>query len=122
MSDLRQLEEDRALRDAAKNLVTRDIEHLRGDVKAQNIGKRAAIRLREGAEGAVDDAGTFARQHPERVGGAAALGVGLVLLVTFRKQLSDWLGELWQASGLADGATDREALEDNGESAHNSDN
>ena len=122
MSDLRQLEEDRALRDAAKSLVTRDIEHLRGDVKAQNIGKRAAIRVREGAEGAADDAGTFVREHPARVGSGAALGVGLVLLVTFRKQLSDWLGAVWQASGLADGAADREALEDGSESPHNSDN
>ncbi|VVT15257.1 hypothetical protein [Erythrobacter sp. EC-HK427] len=122
MADLRQLEEDRALRDAAKGLLDRDIAHLRGDVSAQNIGKRAAIRLREGAEGVGGDASAFVRENPGRVGSAAALGVGLVLLVAFRTQLSDWVGALWQASGLADGATDREALEESDESGDNSTN
>ena len=96
MSDMKaRLKEDRAMRDAAKALVTSDVQHLRGDVAEQGIGKRAAIRMREGAEGLVDDTSQFAREHPERLASALGLGISLLLGWLFRDQISEWAEENW---------------------------
>lgn len=117
MPDLRQIQEDRALRDAAKGLLTRDIAHLRGDVEEQGVGKRTALRLREGAEGLADDAGTFVRDNPGRVGSAAALGLGLILVYAFRDTIADWLERVWNVAGLEGEANDAEISEQSGDAA-----
>ena len=99
MADLEQWRQDRALRDAAKTLVTRDLAHLRGDVEEQGVGSRMVLRLREGAEGLADDAGTFVRENPSRTGGALALGIGLVLVWLFSERIAEWLEKLWGVVG-----------------------
>lgn len=46
---LRQLSEDRLLRDAAKTLVLADIERVKADFAAKTVGKRALDRAKDGA-------------------------------------------------------------------------
>jgi len=65
MADLdRQLKEDRALRDAARNLIAADVGLVKGDVKERSVGRRAAdlvsTNSREAAHGALG----FAAQRP----------------------------------------------------------
>lgn len=60
---MRQLEEDRELRDAARELVRSDIAHLRGDLGTKRLGERAAKRIGEGATQVFDAASEVADSH-----------------------------------------------------------
>lgn len=59
----RQLREDKALRDSAVALVKADIEQVKQDHSAKNIGKRFVGRMTEGAHDVLDQASARANQH-----------------------------------------------------------
>jgi len=52
----RQMQEDRALRSAARALVQADVEHLKSDFKGKSIGSRVADRMTEGAVDVFEEA------------------------------------------------------------------
>lgn len=52
----RQLREDKALRDSALALVKADVEQVKQDHSAKNIGKRFASRMTEGAHDVLEQA------------------------------------------------------------------
>lgn len=52
----RQLLQDRALRDAARELVKADVSHVRSDLTAQGLASRFATRMSEGASDLYDEA------------------------------------------------------------------
>ncbi len=110
MTDMKaRLEEDRAMRDVAKSLVTNDFQHLRGDVQAQGIASRFAGRMREGAEGLVEDTTDFARENPGRLGSAAGLGLSLLFAWLFRDQISELVEKHWHhVEEFADQITSRD--------------
>ncbi|WP_271077914.1 hypothetical protein [Aurantiacibacter sp. MUD61] len=95
MADLkRQLEEDLALRDLAKHLVKRDVENIKGDVEQKGLASRFADRMKEGAEGALDESTDFVKSNPGRVGSVAGLGIILLIAWLFREPLSEFFDEL----------------------------
>ena len=84
MSDmLRQLREDRALRNAARALIDADVEILKGDIAAAPGAHSLLDRTRDGA---VANRG--------KIGGILALLVGGVLLYIFRDSLRELLEHL----------------------------
>ncbi len=97
MNDLKdKLQEDRAMRDAAKQLVSNDISNLRGDLQEKGLASRFATRMKEGAEGVFEESTSFVKQNPRQVGSSAALGLGLLLAWIFRKPLAKFIDELVQ--------------------------
>ena len=70
----RQMEEDRALRDAARALVKNDIEHLKGDVEERGIAARIASSALLGAGDIFDEGKELFEQHKP-----ASYGIGAVL-------------------------------------------
>ena len=52
----RRMIEDRAVRDAAMDLVKADIAHLRNDLTTRGIGERLLDRVAEGANDVLDEA------------------------------------------------------------------
>ena len=69
-----QMEEDRALRDAARALVKGDIAHLRGDVEEKGIAARVASSIKLGASDVFDEGMELAERHK-----TASYGLGAVL-------------------------------------------
>ena len=69
-----QMEEDRALRDAARALVKDDIAHLRGDVEEKGIGARIASSFVLGVSDIVGEGVELVERHKP-----ASYGVGAVL-------------------------------------------
>lgn len=95
MADLKErLREDRAMRDAAKSLVSNDIANLRGDLDEKGLAARFASRMKEGAEGVVEESTAFAKENPKRVGSGLAIGLGLILAWIFREPLAKFLDQL----------------------------
>ncbi|MDE1466791.1 hypothetical protein [Aurantiacibacter sp. D1-12] len=95
MADLKdRLREDRAMRDAAKSLVTNDIANLRGDLDEKGLAARFASRMKEGAEGVVEESTAFAKENPKRVSSGFAIGLGLLLAWIFREPLAKFLDQL----------------------------
>ena len=99
MADMEQWRQDRALRDTAKSLVTRDLAHLRGDVEEQGVGSRMMLRMREGTQGLAGDIESFVRENPSRTGGALTLGIGLVLVWLFSDRIAASLEKWWGIAG-----------------------
>jgi len=96
MTDLKaQLKADLALRERAKALVAGGLNHVRGDVSAKGIASRTATRMREGAEGMMDDSAQFVRENPGRIGSGVGLGLGLVLAWIFRDEIAEIVDENW---------------------------
>lgn len=78
----RQLEEDRALRDSARALFRKELEHVRGEVKPDALGERLGDNIGRRVDAASDEAIAFAERHGGKVtaaAGALAAGVGLWL-------------------------------------------
>jgi len=69
-----QMEEDRALRDAARALVKGDIAHLRGDVEEKGIAARVASSIKLGASDIFDEGMELVERHKP-----ASYGLGAVL-------------------------------------------
>lgn len=69
----RQMEEDRALRDAARALVRDDIDHLKGDVEEKGIVARVASSAMMGAADIVEEGIELVDKHKP-----ASYGIGAV--------------------------------------------
>lgn len=82
-----QLNEDRALRDAARRLLEIDLGFVKSDVHDRGVGERTSDRLREGSQDVADLAMDYARTHPLLVFG----GLSAALLVLFRNPILDWI-------------------------------
>lgn len=88
MSDLkRQMQEDRALRNAAKALVEADVAHVKNAFSGPSLTERAAAGLSEGAKDVFDKASNAADDHK----GILAALVGAVLIWFARNPIMDWL-------------------------------
>lgn len=90
MADLEhQLREDRALRNAAKGLVTRGIGNVKGDMAQRGFGARIAARARDGAAEIADNSAEFARGHRGQLGAGLAVGALAVVGWMFRERIAD---------------------------------
>lgn len=85
-----QLNEDRAMRDAARRLLEADLGFVKSDVHDRGVGERTVDRLREGSLNLADSAMDYARGHPLLVFG----GLSALLLVLFRNSVLDWIIDL----------------------------
>jgi hypothetical protein len=91
MSDIeRRLQEHRAMRDAAREVVQADIGVVRGEVQERGIAQRAADGVSATSHSMADRAVGFVREHPVAVGG----GVLALLLILFRGFILDLLIDL----------------------------
>ncbi|MBH5322564.1 hypothetical protein [Aurantiacibacter sediminis] len=88
------------MRDLAKHLVKRDVEYIKGDVEQKGLASRFADRMKEGAEGALDESRDFVKDNPGRVGSVAGLGIVLLIAWIFREPLSEFFGELFKKLNL----------------------
>ena len=68
------MEEDRALRDAARALVMDDIDHLKGDVEEKGIVARIASSVLLGATDIFEEGKELAEKHKP-----ASYGIGAVI-------------------------------------------
>lgn len=80
MSSFDQLEEDRALRDAARAVFREELSYVRGELSPQAIGERIADNIGRKADAATDKAAELAEDHGAAVAatlGSAAAAAGL---------------------------------------------
>lgn len=84
--------EDKRLRDAARALVTADIENLKSDLSVRSPGARLADRLAEGASDVYDEALDVARDHK---GALAAIGAAMILWFARNPVLTTLFGDDW---------------------------
>lgn len=90
MSELkRQMQEDRALRDAARALVEADVAHVKNAFSGPSLAERAAGSLSDGAKDVFDKASTAAEDHK----GILAALVGAVLIWIARNPIMELLGD-----------------------------
>lgn len=89
-----QLQEDRALRDAARALVKHDIAHLRGDVQEKGIFARILSSAALGTADIVDEGMELVERHKP-----ASYGVGAILAM-----IVGW----WALGGDGSGNSDDE--------------
>lgn len=97
MTDLERLREDRLMRDVAKQMLTDDVANLKGDVEEKGVAARFVTRMKEGAEGVVEESSDFARENPGRVGSMITLALGLLLGWIFRNEIAGLIHTLWPA-------------------------
>ena len=84
--------EDKRLRDAARALVTADIENLKSDLAVKGPGARLADRLAEGASDVYDEALDVARDHK---GALAAIAAAMILWFARNPVLATLFGDDW---------------------------
>ena len=84
--------EDKRLRDAARALVTADIENLKSDLAVKSPGARLADRLAEGASDVYDEALDVARDHK---GALAAIAAAMILWFARNPVLATLFGDDW---------------------------
>lgn len=82
------LRQDKAMRNAARALLSADVDHLKSELSGTGIASRAADRVKEGAQQSFEDAAILARQHKISL---AALA-GLAALWAFRGPIGALLG------------------------------
>lgn len=90
--------EDRALRDAARAVLTEDIERLQANLGEEGIASRVSSgvsstisgRIRAGASDLLDQAKAQAGDHK----GVLALLLGAIILFLARGPILDWFGAL----------------------------
>lgn len=100
MADLeQQLLEDRALRNAAKNLVSNDLGHLKNGMGQKGLGNRVASRAKDGAADIAEKSADFADSHRGQLGAGIALAVVGVVGWLFRDQLADLISDLIDDKG-----------------------
>jgi hypothetical protein len=88
---VRQLSEDKALRDAALALFKADLRFIRNDLDRRGIRERVTDRLGDGARDLADDALDYATAHK----GVVATAVAAVALWFVRTPLLRALGEMF---------------------------
>lgn len=92
MTKLSQLEEDRALRNAAHNVFKTDLAFVRGDLTLKGMGRRMVARVSESAAETADEAVEIVKRNPRKTAIAAA-AVGIATLAWFaRKPIASLLG------------------------------
>jgi hypothetical protein len=97
-SKLRLLE-DRALRDAARHVVSRDVAFIKADVEEQGLASRVVATGADYARVMADGAVDLARENGGKVsGGAALVAAGLAAWI-FRTEIGDLV------SGMVEGLT-----------------
>jgi hypothetical protein len=77
-----QLQEDRALRNAARKVFRKELDYVRMEVTPTALGERLADNVGRRVDTASDEAIEFAEQHGGKIagaGGALAAGIGLWL-------------------------------------------
>lgn len=95
MSDIgRQLEEDRALRNSAREVFTKELAHIRAETKPSAIGQRIADRIGAKAEGVSDAAVEFTESHSKTVIAVVAAAVSGAALWFARGPIMDGLAGL----------------------------
>ncbi len=96
MSDpyMRRFEQDRALRDAAKDLVQQDLDFLRGNNAERGVGGRIADRARSGASNLAGEATDYASDNRGTVAAGVALAGAALALAIFRRPLLEAIGDL----------------------------
>lgn len=87
----RQLEEDKALRDAALGLFSADLALIRSDLRERGIGGRLADRIGESTMDMVDEAADYAEANRGKV----AAGLAAIILWFARGPILDALGSLF---------------------------
>lgn len=108
MADLeQQLQEDRALRNAAKRLVKSDLGFVKSGMAQKGLGARVAGRAKDGAADIAESTADFAETHRAQVGTGIAIAVLAVAGWIFRDRLSDAIFDLIHEKGLLEEATDK---------------
>lgn len=79
MTKLSQLEEDRALRNAAHNVFQTDLSFVRSDLTLGHMGRKLAARVSESAAETAEEAVEIVKRHPRR-SAAAAAAVGIAAI------------------------------------------
>ena len=89
MSDLeQQFLEDRALRDAARDVLMADIAHAKATLSGKGLAERVAERIGEGAQ----DVFEVAKDHAEDKRGIIATLIGAILLWIAREPILEIVG------------------------------
>lgn len=95
MPDLEhELREDRALRNAAKQLLKADISYLKGDMASKGIGGRIAGRAKDGAADIGEELVDFANENRAQVGTGIAVALLAFVGWLFRDRLADAIYEI----------------------------
>jgi len=100
MADIeQQLREDRALRNAARRLVTSGLEHVKGDMAEKGIGSRLFERVKDGAAEIAENSADYASSNRSQVGTGIAFGLLAFAGWLFRDQLADAISAALEEAG-----------------------
>ena len=91
----RAFHQDRAMRDAARNLVQMDWRNLRHGYAERGLGERLKDRLSEGAADLAGDGRDFVEDNPRTVGTGFAVALAAAVGWMFRDEISAKLQDLW---------------------------
>ena len=105
--------EDRALRDAARTVLTEDIDRLRASLGEEGIASRVSSsvgstvsgRIRTGARDVLAQARAQAGDHA----GVLSVLIGAIILWFGREPIIDWLGELYDSESADPADSDSDA-------------
>ena len=84
---MRELREDKAMRDAALEIFRTDLTQIKADLQSKGFGRRIADRLGEGARDLAEDAANAAEANYGKI---SALAAGIALW-TLRKPLLNFV-------------------------------
>lgn len=87
MTSKRQLNEDRALRDAARALVDADVAHLKQDLSGKSLGERLVSGVGDGAKAVFQTAGDAANNNR----GVLAALIGAIVIWFARNPIGELL-------------------------------
>lgn len=111
MADLeQQLREDRALRNAAKRLVTSSISHVKDDMAQKGLAARLLDRAKDGAAEIAENSVDLAAKNRAQVGTGIAFGLLAFVGWMFRDNIADAINALLEAEQETDGESDADAL------------
>ncbi len=100
--------EDRALRDAARDVFMADVEHARVSISGKGIAARVGSRVGDGAK----DVFEVARVHADDKRGILAALIGAVVLFFAREPILEIFGITQPDEGEDSSETDTDAAED----------
>ena len=87
----KRLREDRAVRDAARNLIEADLGIVKGDVKERGVGSRAATFASEHSRNVAHGALAYASQKPIMAAGIVTAILAFLFRDTLIDALISWL-------------------------------